>query len=76
MLATFIIIVGGVLPSLSVILIFCAREFPKIMPDEGLLIVRTAVSINASASASSTTVKVTVPLVLPAGIVITVFDNV
>ena len=49
--------------------IFCVVVVPKATPDEGLLRVNTAVS-SASTALSLTTVKVTEPVVAPAGIVI------
>ena len=63
--------VGGGGASLSVMVIFCAVVVPNVIPDEGPLIVKVAVSV-PSTSASSETVKVTVPVVAPLNMVMLV----
>ena len=55
--------------SLSVMVIFCEVVLPRVSPDEGLLMVRVAVSC-PSAKVSFATVKVTEPVVAPLGMVI------
>ena len=60
--------------SLSVIEIFCEVVVPSVNPDEGLLIVKIAVS-KPSTKRSSATVKVTEPVVCPFTIVITELLN-
>ena len=57
--------------SLSVMVIFWVVVVPKVMPDEGLLMVNVAVSV-PSTNTSFTTVKVTVPVVLLFGMVMVV----
>ena len=51
-----------------VMAIFCEVVAPRVMPADGLLIVKMAVSA-PSTNASFTTLKVAVPVVLPLGMV-------
>ena len=61
--------VGFAAKSLSVITTFCVVVAPSVIPADGLLIVRVAVS-GPSTSVSSRIVKVAVPVVAPFKIVI------
>ena len=54
---------------------FLETVAPSVIPDVGLLMVKTAVSV-FSATASLTTVKVTEPEVAPFGMVIVVLESV
>ena len=64
--------VGGL--SLSVMTMFCDAGLPSAMPADGETRVSVAVSVG-SGSASSCTVKLTEPLVWPAGMVMVLPDS-